>query len=244
MPNNRDIIIKNIEHYFLDEEPRRTQAIKDFSLTISPGEFVAIVGPSGCGKSTLLRIIAGLIKPSRGQINTQGQNLSIVFQNFAIFPWLTSLENIEFGPKMSGQSPKEYKKIAKEKMEEVGLKDFENEYPQKLSGGMRQRVGLARALAVNPKLLLMDEPFSSLDFFTAEKLRQELLGIWLKYRMTVIMVTHSIEEAVELADRIVVLSRRPAIIKSDRRVSLNRPRDKRSPDFFKLVDSIAAEIES
>ncbi len=243
MPNNPSLIVKNLEHHFI-EESTKTEAIRNFSLTVPAGEFVAIVGPSGCGKSTLLRIIAGLIKPSRGQVDIRGQKLAVVFQNFAVFPWLTAAENIEFGLKMAGQPAKEYKQIAKEKVEEVGLKGFENQYPQKLSGGMRQRVGLARALAVGPQLLLMDEPFSSLDAFTAQKLRQELLGIWLKYKMTIVMVTHLIEEAVEIADRVVVLSRRPAVIKSDQMVNLARPRDKRQPEFFKLADSLAAEIES
>lgn len=243
MPND-SLIIKNLRHHFVDGKSGKTEVIKDFSLTVPAGEFVAIVGPSGCGKSTLLRIIAGLIKPSHGQVDTKGQKLAVVFQNFAIFPWLTVTENIEFGLRMAGRPAKEFKKIAKEKIREVGLGEFENEYSQKLSGGMRQRVGLARALAINPQLLLMDEPFSSLDAFTAQKLRQELLAIRPKYQMTIIMVTHLIEEAVELADRIVVLSRRPAIVKSDRKNNLPRPRNLRDPDFYQLVDSIGAEIES
>lgn len=244
MPNNTNLIIKNLEHHFVDDKSRKTEAIKDFSLTVPAGEFVAIVGPSGCGKSTLLKIIAGLIKPVHGQVETGGQNLAMVFQNFAIFPWLTVTENIEFGLKMNREPAKKYRQIVREKIEEVGLKGFEHEYPQKLSGGMRQRVGLARALAVNPQLLLMDEPFSSLDAFTAEKLRQELMTIWLKYKMTIVLVTHLIEEAVELADRIVVLSQRPAIIKSDQKVILPRPRDNRHPDFFHLVDKLAPTLNS
>jgi NitT/TauT family transport system ATP-binding protein len=232
MENNLALKISHLHHSFPEEEGRKLEVIKDISFEAQKGEFLSIVGPSGGGKSTLLRIIAGL-----------SNKIAMVFQNFAIFPWLTAYENIEFGLKMKGINVRERKKIVHEKIKEVGLSGFENKYPKELSGGMRQRVGIARALAVNPEILLVDEPFSSLDAFTAEKLRKDLLAIWLQYKMTVVMVTHLVEEAVQLSDRVLVLSPRPAKIKLELAIPLKHPRDKRSQEFYALVDKIVAEIE-
>jgi NitT/TauT family transport system ATP-binding protein len=184
-----------------------------------------------------------VVKPTSGLLELGSSKIAMVFQNFAIFPWLTAYENIEFGLKMKGINVRERKKIVHEKIKEVGLSGFENKYPKELSGGMRQRVGIARALAVNPEILLVDEPFSSLDAFTAEKLRKDLLAIWLQYKMTVVMVTHLVEEAVQLSDRVLVLSPRPAGIKLELAIPLKYPRDKRSQEFYALVDKIVAEIE-
>lgn len=242
MEDNLALKISGLSHTFI-ENKKRLEVLKDISFEIQRGEFLTILGLSGGGKSTLLRIIAGLIKPTRGDLEINVKKMAMVFQNFAIFPWLTAYENIEFGLKMANTGSKDIKKIVKEKIEEVGLMGFEDKYPKDLSGGMRQRVGLARALAVSPDLLLMDEPFSNLDSFTAEKLRKDLLDIWLKHKITIIMVTHLVDEAIELSDRVLVLSKRPASIKSENIITLNRPRNKRSPEFFSILDKITAEIE-
>ncbi len=243
MENSLALKISHLHHSFLGEEKRKLEVIKDVSFEVRKGEFLSIVGPSGGGKSTLLRIIAGLLKQTSGSLELGPSKMAMVFQNFAIFPWLTVHENIEFGLKMNGMAAGERGNIAREKIKEVGLTGFEDKYPKELSGGMRQRVGIARALAVNPEILLIDEPFSSLDSFTAEKLREDLLDIWLRYKMTVVMVTHLVEEAVQLSDRILVLSPRPATIKLEVDIPLERPRNKRSQEFYALVDKITAEIE-
>ena len=180
MQNKKIITIKNLTYNYLNEETyEHINVLKEVSLEIERGEFVSIIGPSGCGKSTLLKIIAKLIKEKHGEVDVDTTKLSFVFQNFALFSWLTVKENIEFGLKMNGVKKKDRVKIAQEKIREVELNGFENKYPKELSGGMRQRVGIARALAISPDLLLMDEPFSSLDALTAEKLRAKLLEIWL-----------------------------------------------------------------
>jgi len=243
MENNLALKISHLHHSFSEEGKKKLEVIKDVSFGVRRGEFLSIVGPSGGGKSTLLRIIAGLLKQTSGLLELGSSKMAMVFQNFAIFPWLTVYENIEFGLKMGGMSAKKRESIVREKIKEVGLTGFEDKYPKELSGGMRQRVGIARALAVNPEILLVDEPFSSLDSFTAEKLREDLLNIWLRYKMTVVMVTHLVEEAVQLSDRILVLSPRPAAIKLEVDVPLERPRSKRSQEFYALVDRITEEIE-
>ncbi len=243
MQNNHVISVEKLSYSYLNEETgEKIHVIKDVSFDVKNGEFLSIVGPSGCGKSTLLKIIAGLLKVKHGHINLNTKKLAFVFQNFALFPWLTVKGNIEFGLKMNGVSKKERNRVSEEKIKEMGLSGFENKYPSELSGGMKQRVGIARALAVSPELLLLDEPFSSLDVLTAEKLRVELLSIWLKYKMTVVMVTHQVEEAVELSDRIIVFSPRPTFIKSSVSIQTTRPRDKRSEDYYKLVDEVSKNI--
>lgn len=243
MPNNLILEIDNLSYYFNQEDKKHFDVLKNVSFGVNKGEFLSIVGPSGSGKSTLLRIIAGLVKPTRGSLRLNTDKLAVVFQNFAIFPWLTVYENIEFGLKMAGISKDKRKLIVLEKTKEVGLIGFDKKYPKELSGGMRQRVGIARALAISPELLIMDEPFSSLDTFTAEKLRADLLGIWHKYKMTIIMVTHLIEEALQLSDRIIIMSKRPAEIKQILDVNFARPRNVRSEDFFFLLDKITSQIE-
>jgi NitT/TauT family transport system ATP-binding protein len=243
MENNLALKISRLHHSFPEEGKGKLEVIKDVSFEVRKGEFLSVVGPSGGGKSTLLRIIAGLLKQTNGLLELGSGKMAMVFQNFAIFPWLTVYENIEFGLKMNDMPAKEREKIVREKIKEVGLTRFEDKYPKELSGGMRQRVGIARALAVNPEILLVDEPFSSLDSFTAEKLREDLLNIWLRYKMTVVMVTHLVEEAVQLSDRILVLSPRPAAIKLEMDIPLERPRDRRSEGFYAIVDKITAEIK-
>ncbi len=236
---------ENISYVYKNEETgEKLEVLKNISIDVYSGEFVSIIGPSGCGKSTFLKILTNLIKSKKGSVISNSKEMSMVFQNFALFPWLTVKENIEFGLKMKGVSAAERGKIAEEKIKEVELSGFEHKYPTELSGGMRQRVGIARALAVSPDLLFMDEPFSSLDAFTAEKLRKDLMGIWLKYKMTVIMVTHLVEEAVELSDRVIIFSQRPASVKNIVEVKIPRPRDKRSKEYYDLVDQIERQIEA
>lgn len=245
MQNKKPILsTKNISYVYKNEETgEKLDVLENISITIYPGEFVSIIGPSGSGKSTLLKILTKLIKPKRGEIVSDSKEISMIFQNFALFPWLTVRENIEFGLKMKGVSKKQIDSIVGEKIKEVELVGFENKYPTELSGGMKQRVGIARALAVSPDLLFMDEPFSSLDALTAEHLRIKLHDLWLKYKMTIVMVTHLVEEAVELSDRIIVVSQRPASVKNIVNVNLERPRDKRSKEYYDLVDQIENQIE-
>lgn len=243
MQNESLVKVSNISHAFLEEEGKPVETLVNVSFEVEREKFICIVGPSGCGKSTLLRIILGLMPPTKGKIIRNFTKSAVVFQGFAIFPWLTVYKNVEFGLKMKGVNPKERKKIAEEKIQEVGLAQFGDKYPKELSGGMRQRVSIARALAMEPEILLMDEPFSNLDAITADKLKKDILVLWNKYKMTVFMVTHLIGEAVELSDKIIVLSRRPGSVKSVVDVALPRPRNTRSPDFYRLVDNITANIE-
>lgn len=227
--------------------------LDNISCAVEEGEFVAIVGPSGCGKSTMLRIINGIIPPSAGQVLYQGKQIdginlecALVFQSFALLPWLSVKANIEMGLEALGVSLQEREKRASFYIDKVGLDGFEEAYPRELSGGMKQRVGLARALAVAPKLLLMDEPFSALDALTAITLREELLDIWQSRDMpvhTIVMVTHIIEEAVELADRVLVMAATPGRLVADLRVDLPRPRDKRTEGFNAWTDKVFSLIE-
>jgi NitT/TauT family transport system ATP-binding protein len=246
---NKEIVIKaeNIHHFFIGDDGRKIHALDNITFEVRAGEFFTILGPSGCGKSTLLRILAGIIPQSGGRVvfsDTEAQkSISMVFQSFALFPWLTVKENVEFGLKMLNLPAEEIKILAKEHIQEIGLEGFENLYPKDLSGGMKQRVGIARALAISPKILLMDEPFSSLDAFTAEKLRQEVLNLWIKDKMTVIMVTHLVDEAVEMSDKILVMTPRPGKVEAIVPVSLPRPRSKRSTEFFQLVDKVTEVVK-
>jgi NitT/TauT family transport system ATP-binding protein len=212
--------------------PDGTEALREVSLEVKDGEFFSIVGPSGCGKSTLLRLIAGLEEPSSGQVEAP-QSLAMVFQAGALIPWQTTLENATFGLRMHGLPNAD--KIGREKIEQLGLKGLEDRYPRELSGGQRQRVGIARALAVSPPGLLLDEPFSALDTFTSRKLQEDLLKIWKVSKMTVILVSHSIEDAVELADQVAVMKEGRVVEVVN--VSLPRPRS-RNDKLFTLVSRI------
>lgn len=237
------------------EGDKEIKVLDEVSFEVERGEFLAITGPSGCGKSTLLRIIAGLIGPDQGRVVIDGKpplqarhQLAMVFQDFALFGWLTNLGNVEFGLRMRGMPHNEAKRLARQKMKLMGLASYEEHFPGELSIGMRQRVGFARALAVDPEVLIMDEPFSALDAYTAATLRKELLGIWRKQNekepgnMTVIMVTHLADEAAELADRILVSTPRPARVERIFANTLPRPRNKRSEEFYRLVDSITQYV--
>lgn len=239
---------ERIEKYYAQPSENRIQVISPTDLSIAPGEIVALLGPSGSGKSTLLRMLTGLSVPSGGQVYWHEKpvreteiNVSIVFQSFALFPWLTVLENVEAPLQARGMEPQQRRKRAMKMLDTVGLDGFQHAFPKELSGGMRQRVGFARALVVEPEVLFMDEPFSALDVLTAENLRSELLELWQKKTMptqTIFIVTHNIEEAVLLADRIIVLGRNPGHVRTDFRVALQHPRDRKSGAFTQLVDYI------
>ncbi len=207
------------------------EAIKDISLEIPTGEFVAILGPSGCGKTTLLNIVAGFVPPTRGEILLNGRRIQgpgadrgVVFQSFALFPWKTVLDNVSFGMKMRGVPRLERDRIAREHITLVGLNGFEHRYPYELSGGMQQRVGVARVLANNPDLMLMDEPFASVDAQTRMTLQEELTRIWEVKRPTILIVTHDVEEAIFLSNRVIVLTTRPGHIREVVPIDLPRPR--------------------
>jgi len=245
-----DAIIRaeKIEKYYAQPSQNRIQVISATDLSVVPGEILALLGPSGSGKSTMLRMLTGLSKPTAGQVYWHGKpiseaeiNVSIVFQSFALFPWLTVLENVEAPLQARGVPPAERHERSMKVLDMVGLDGFEAAYPKELSGGMRQRVGFARALVVEPEVLFMDEPFSALDVLTAENLRSELLELWTKKTMptkAVFIVTHNIEEAVLLADRIIVLGRNPGRIRTDFPVRLPQPRERKSEGFTQLVDYI------
>ncbi|MGA7314114.1 MAG: nitrate/sulfonate/bicarbonate ABC transporter ATP-binding protein [Silvibacterium sp.] len=240
---------QQVEKFYAQPSENRIQVIAPTDLSIVPGEIVALLGPSGSGKSTLLRMLAGLSKPSGGEVYWHGKpistvriHVSIVFQSFALFPWLTVLENVEAPIRAAGMAPAERKERSLKILDTVGLDGFQAAYPRELSGGMRQRVGFARALVVEPEVLFMDEPFSALDVLTAENLRSELLELWQKKTIptqAIFLVTHNIEEAVLLADRIIVLGRNPGHVRTDFKVTtLTHPRDRKSPPFTHLVDYI------
>ena len=224
--------------------------LEDVDLTIKEGEIVGLLGRSGSGKSTLLRIIAGLLAPSSGDARCRGATIdgppvgiSMVFQSFALFPWLTVLQNVEFGLEAKGVARVERRALSLAAIDLIGLDGFENAYPKELSGGMRQRVGFARALVVHPDLLLMDEPFSALDVLTAETLRTDMIDLWIEGRLpikSVLMVTHNIEEAVLMCDRILVFSSNPGRVARELKVDLPHPRNRLDPMFRQLVDSIYA----
>ena len=239
---------ERVEKYYAQPSQNRIQVISATDLSILPGEIVALLGPSGSGKSTLLRMLTGISVPSAGQVYWHGQpietasvNVSIVFQSFALFPWLNVLENVEAPLKASGMAAAERRTRSQKILRTVGLDGYQTAYPKELSGGMRQRVGFARALVVQPEVLFMDEPFSALDVLTAETLRGELLELWQEKTIptqAIFLVTHNIEEAVLLADRIIVLGRNPGHVRVDFKVGLPQPRDRKSPAFTQLVDYI------
>jgi NitT/TauT family transport system ATP-binding protein len=239
---------RQLEKFYAQPDGSRIQVIAATDLAVYPGQIIALLGPSGCGKSTLLRMLTGLAPASAGGVLWHGQpvrgetpNVAIVFQSFALFPWLTVIENVEAPLEARGMPPIERHQRALRIIDAVGLDGFETAYPKELSGGMKQRVGVARALVVEPEVLFMDEPFSALDVLTAETLRGELLELWLGHKIptrAIFIVTHNIEEAVVLADRIIVLGRNPAHIHADFAVDIPQPRDRKSPRFIELVDAI------
>lgn len=247
------LIIRKVSRTFISKDSM-IRALDNVSLEVKDEEFICILGPSGCGKTTLLRIIAGLDRPTVGEalldgvrIERPGQDRGMVFQDYSLFPWRTVLDNIAFGPEVLGSDKKERYRSAREYLELLGLPKFENSYPYELSGGMRQRIAIVRALINNPKLLLMDEPFGALDAQTRNIMQAELLRIWEKKHKTILFVTHSVDEAVYLADRIVVMSARPGTVKEIINVDLTRPRIRTSQEANSIRDvvlkSLGTEIE-
>jgi NitT/TauT family transport system ATP-binding protein len=237
------IEIRGVHKEFVKGE-RRVVALQDIDLTVAEREFVAILGPSGCGKSTLLNMVAGFDLPTQGSVKVAGEEIvapapsrGVVFQEPALFPWLTVMDNVVFGPKTVGQRAADYRARAAQIIEQIGLSGFEASYPAELSGGMRQRVGIARVLIMEPKVLLMDEPFGSLDAQTRTLMQELLLSLWERHQQTVLFITHDIEEAVLLADRVCVMTARPGRIKKSIQVRMPRPRSiesTTSPEFNAL----------
>ena len=237
---------KAVEKSYPAPDGHRIQVIAPLDIAVYSGQILALLGPSGSGKSTLLRILTGLSKPSSGEIEWNGQhtrptNLAIVFQSFALFPWLTVQENVEAPLEARGVPPSERAERSRQSLDIVGLDGFEGAYPKELSGGMKQRVGFARALVVEPEVLFMDEPFSALDVLTAENLRSQVIELWMGSKLAtkaIFIVTHNIEEAVLLADRVIVLGKNPARIRADFEITLAHYRDRKSPPFERFVDYI------
>ena len=247
--------LRNVTKEYIDNNHNCNKILNNINLIINHNEFISIVGPSGCGKSTLLRIIIGLEKYTDGEILFKGKPVKIdgtvnpymamVFQSFGLFPWLTVVENVEFGLESMHMPKIQRRKKSLSIIQDVGLEGFEDAYPRELSGGMKQRVGIARALVMDPEILVMDEPFSALDPLTAEALREEILKVWSNKLATpevVIMVTHNIEEAVYLSDRVVVLSHRPGSILNEVNIQIPRSREKRDKSIYEYSDYITTMI--
>jgi NitT/TauT family transport system ATP-binding protein len=252
--SNIKVSVRNLCKTYQAHNRNEITVFKELNLDVQPEEFICIVGPSGCGKTTFIKIIDGLIQATSGEVSIGGREVSepgfdraFVFQADSLYPWRTVLDNIVFGLEIKGIPRNERYSRAQELIKRVGLAGFESHYPHELSGGMRQRVNLARALAVDPEIILMDEPFAALDAQTREVMQQELLKVWSSSKKTVIFITHQIDEAVFLADRVVVFSARPATIKADIRVNIARPRNlsvKRMPEFLTYAGEVWNLIET
>ncbi|WP_406533207.1 ABC transporter ATP-binding protein [Methanobrevibacter sp.] len=242
--------IENVSKTFVSgDSDEEVIALKDINLTIETGEFVSFVGPSGCGKTTTLRIIEGFEKPTEGSVKDDGELVTgpsnqrgFIFQNYSLFPWLNVIDNVIFGLGINGKPEKESKKRAMEYLKTVGLEDFAERYPSELSGGMKQRVAIIRSLINDSKSLLMDETFSALDIQTKHKLQNQILKICKEQKKTIIFVTHDIDEAVYLSDRIVVFSRRPGMVKKIFEIKMEHPRDRQCQEFEDLVSEVIEMI--
>ncbi len=242
--------VENVSKTFVSgDSDEEVIALKDINLTIETGEFVSFVGPSGCGKTTTLRIIEGFEKPTEGSVKDDGELVTgpsnqrgFIFQNYSLFPWLNVIDNVIFGLGINGKPEKESKKRAMEYLKTVGLEDFAERYPSELSGGMKQRVAIIRSLINDSKSLLMDETFSALDIQTKHKLQNQILKICKEQKKTIIFVTHDIDEAVYLSDRIVVFSRRPGMVKKIFEIKMEHPRDRQCQEFEDLVSEVIEMI--
>lgn len=242
---------RNITKNYTNPEGDETAALQNINLTVKDGEFICVLGPSGCGKSTLLEIAAGLLPRSDGEIFLDGEPLSgtsrdvgVVFQDSSLFPWRSIRKNIEFGLEMAGADRNERAQRAEKAIETVGLKGFENKYPHQLSGGMRQRAGLARTLVNDPSFILMDEPFSAVDHLTRLALQDEVVRIWLQEKKTILFITHDVSEAVYLANRVVLLSPRPGRIQRIFDVPGEHPRERNDPRLLEVVEKIYISLNN
>lgn len=251
MAEEREVVLR-LEHicqsYVIDKEVR--QVVNDVSFDVYKNEFLVILGPGHCGKSVLLNMISGLEQAVSGRILLEGtalekadRRISMVFQRLALLPWKTVMGNVEFGLQMAGMTKEKRRVIAQKYIDLVGLRGFEKAYPSQLSGGMKQRVGIARAYAVSPEILLMDEPFGQLDAQTRYAMQEEILRIWQQEKKTVIFVTNNIEEAVYLGDRIILLSNCPAYVKTEYEIPLAKPRDTIDPEFLRLREAISNQMD-
>jgi NitT/TauT family transport system ATP-binding protein len=242
---------RNISKNYTNLKEDETAALKNINLTVKDGEFVCVLGPSGCGKSTLLEIAAGLLPRSGGEILLDGKlqsgtsrDIGVVFQDSSLFPWRSIRKNIEFGMEVAGADRDERAQRVQKAVEMVGLKGFENKYPHQLSGGMRQRAGLARTLVNDPSFILMDEPFSAVDHLTRLTLQDEIVRIWLQEKKTILFITHDVAEAVYLATRVVLLSPRPGRIRRIFDVPVDRPRDRSDPRLLEVVEKIYISLNN
>ncbi|MGN0177726.1 MAG: ABC transporter ATP-binding protein [Methanobrevibacter sp.] len=244
------IDVKNIYKKFETKKSENLSVLEDINLTINDGELVCLLGPSGCGKTTLLRLIAGLETPSSGEIVANGEvvkkpsgDRAVIFQQYSLFPWLTVLENVTFGLEMTKSGSNEENIAAAERyLKSVGLIDFKDSYPHELSGGMKQRVAIIRSLLNHSPILLMDEPFSALDMQNRHNLQEQLIGVWKRFENTIVFVTHDVDEAVYLADKIVILDKNPGRISDIVDVNLERPRKRQSPEFIAIQESIVKDL--
>jgi NitT/TauT family transport system ATP-binding protein len=245
------IEVKNINKSFKSKKTDQLSVLENINLNIDDGELVCLLGPSGCGKTTLLRLIAGLDQPTSGEIIANGEKVTkpsgdraVIFQQYSLFPWLTVLQNVTFGLEMTKKGSKEENIAAAERyLESVGLIDFKDSYPHELSGGMKQRVAIIRSLLNHSPILLMDEPFSALDMQNRHKLQEQLIGVWKRFENTIVFVTHDVDEAVYLADKIVILDKNPGRIAKIIEVDIERPRNRESKEFLAIQDSIVQNLD-
>ena len=245
------IEVKNINKSFEGKKSDKLSVLEDINLTINDGELICLLGPSGCGKTTLLRLIAGLDQPTSGEIVANGEvvekpsgDRAVIFQQYSLFPWLTVLQNVTFGLEMTNPGNKEENIAAAERyLKSVGLIEFKDSYPHELSGGMKQRVAIIRSLLNHSPILLMDEPFSALDMQNRHKLQEQLIGVWKRFENTIVFVTHDVDEAVYLADKIVILDKNPGKIANIVEVNIERPRKRDSEEFIALQDSIVENLD-
>lgn len=244
------IEVKNINKSFKTNK-KDLEVLKDINLHIDDGKLVCLLGPSGCGKTTLLRLIAGLDIPTSGEIIADGEvvkkpsgDRAVIFQQYSLFPWLTVLDNVMFGLNLNNKSKEENLKSAETYLERVGLIEFKDAYPHELSGGMKQRVAIIRSLLNHTPILLMDEPFSALDMQNRHKLQEQLIGVWKRFKNTIVFVTHDVDEAVYLADDIVIMDKNPGKIKEVFQVNLERPRKRESKEFLEIQEEIVSKLDS
>lgn len=250
-PENASITVEGVTKTFDVQQRGRIEALRDIDLVIKAGEFVCLVGPSGCGKSTLLNTVAGFVQPSAGSCFFEGELIKgpspergVVFQEYGVFPWMTVRKNVDFGLRVAAMDRAERQRLVDHVLHIVGLEKFAGQYPKSLSGGMKQRVAIARVLALNPRVMLMDEPFGALDALTRSGLQQELEQIWLHERPAVVFVTHNVEEAVLLGDRVVLMSAHPGQIQTVVPIPLERPRKVTDPEFNRLREQLTSMLMS